>query len=350
MNQEPKELCSNCGKNIREEWLAQAKDYESNGGFVFPFENYLHICVRNPQEPKRCEHDKGSIWERLMNNARGYETASKLEHKICPFCITKKPEQTGDSLKTPEEIAKESPERIAIKIMGNVETIPCPKCSPVNDGCAWCDGFGKIYTATGAKIIKAITQAISAERNANLEKIRELEKSLSIALSVPEQEFEEVKTIILRILADASLKGFAVKETEAVKAFDRGITFVNRKMAKVAELESKLAEAEARITRLISSPMMPTEEVVARNKYLETEIDAYRLTVTRSEHDRAEYIIKLEKKLAKLESEAKAVRSALKEAYCENQNMQCYVTKGSLNECLERQTKILREALKESGK
>jgi hypothetical protein len=41
--------------------------------------------------------------------------------------------------------------------------------------------------------------------------------------------------------------------------------------------------------------------------------------------------------------------SALFEAYVENQNMQCFTTKGKLHECIDRQTITLRDALRKEG-
>lgn len=79
--QEPN--CSKCGKAIYGDMTVSAK------GDKFHVE-----CPK--QEPK-CKHDKGGFWEALMNNTRGYETASKLNHPTCPYC----PKQENKKLVQP---------------------------------------------------------------------------------------------------------------------------------------------------------------------------------------------------------------------------------------------------------
>ena len=98
---------------------------------------------------KSCVHDMGEWWRNPIDGRGVLKHSMNKDTPICPFCMEAKPK-----IKTPEEIAKE----IWILAYGIVD----------DDGVADEDGI--------KMVIDSIADTISAERNANLEKIRELEK------------------------------------------------------------------------------------------------------------------------------------------------------------------------------
>lgn len=87
-------------------------------------------------------------------------------------------------------------------------------------------------------------QAAEAERDYFRTKLTEAERErdearteLARVQGLPEQEWAQVAAIIMQILAGAAKAGFAVKETDAVVAFDRGQSYVTRLRARLAEVE-----------------------------------------------------------------------------------------------------------------
>ncbi len=62
-------------------------------------------------------------------------------------------------------------------------------------------------------------------------RVDEQAKELKRVQRLPDQEWAAVGAILLRILAKAARDGYDVRETDAVAAIDRGLTYVNRILA-----------------------------------------------------------------------------------------------------------------------
>lgn len=69
---------------------------------------------------------------------------------------------------------------------------------------------------------------LEAENEELKKELAALRAELLRIQEIPEQEWLEVGTIVLGVLADAAKKGFSVKESDAVKALDRGQMYVAR--------------------------------------------------------------------------------------------------------------------------
>ncbi len=70
----------------------------------------------------------------------------------------------------------------------------------------------------------------------------EQEKELARIYALPELEWAKVTSEIMVILATIARAGYPVKDTEAVSILDRGKTYVDRKLARIAELEQQVKD------------------------------------------------------------------------------------------------------------
>ena len=77
-----------------------------------------------------------------------------------------------------------------------------------------------------------------------IRKCDELHAELARVQRLPDQEWAEVGAIILQVLAAAARAGYAVKDSDAVAAIDRGMVYVDR----------ILAERDAALARVAQCP------------------------------------------------------------------------------------------------
>lgn len=91
-----------------------------------------------------------------------------------------------------------------------------------------------------------ITQLL-ATNDKHVMELNAAREDISRIHRLPEQEWLEVGTIVLQILASAARAGYPINQTDAVKAVDRGKVYVSRLRARcdAAEAEAKAAREAA---------------------------------------------------------------------------------------------------------